>query len=116
MKNVKVSGFTLVETIIVSVILVILASVAVPGVINYVSDAENRECEGIIKQLEATAEAESKITLTLKTSVQTSPSCIFDCIEGGHELEQSCPSGGTYTAYYDDTNDKICFRCSVHNP
>ncbi len=112
-RNIK--GFTLVELIIVFVILAILAGVAIPSLITYIDNSDERECAAAIKSLEAAAQAERKITPTLTASIKMNPSSLFTVMENGTKRQtESCPSGGVYSAKYDDATDRIVITCSVH--
>lgn len=112
-KNIKRSGFTLVELIVVIVIILVLAAVLVPSVLRYVAKSQEAKCKSGRSTLAteyALAVADGRIPWDIEINDKT--------IKGYQDSrilpEFSCPMGGKIYALRND-DGTVVIRCGYHD-
>lgn len=112
-KNIKQSGFTLVELIVVIVIILVLAAVLVPSVLRYVAKSQEAKCKSGRSTLAteyALAVADGRIPWDITIDKET----IGYYQREGDLPEFSCPMGGNIYALGND-DGTITIRCEYHD-
>ena len=99
-KILKKKGFTLIELIVVITILGILVAIAVPSILNYISEANNAVLEANIRT------AKSEIGLSIATA--TDPTAADD---GAETI--TLDGGDTLDCTWTPANFPAAFTCTV---
>lgn len=90
----RYAGFTIVELMIVTAIIVVLTSIAIPSYVSMRAETKARVCRANLRQIEAAIEQWSfEYDVPEGTSLSGYAGEIYTYLKAG---EPTCPSGGKY--------------------
>lgn len=104
-------GFTLIEIIVVVAILGILAGVAIVAFGGIHLKSQRDACFANMKNVEIAAWANATI---YDEDIPTVAYTILSGDDPYYTNDVSCPSGGVYSARYDEETNRLIISCSVH--
>lgn len=110
-KNIKQSGFTLVELIVVIVIILVLAAVLVPSVLRYVAKSQEAKC----KSGRSTLATEYALAVADGRILWDEKNLDIEKLQNGGVLSKfACPMDGDIYAL-ENEDGSIVMRCEYHD-
>lgn len=110
-KNIKQSGFTLVELIVVIVIILVLAAVLVPSVLRYVAKSQEAKC----KSGRSTLATEYALAVADGRILWDEKNLDIEKLQNGGILSKfACPMDGDIYAL-ENEDGSIVMRCKYHD-
>ena len=106
----KQAGFTLIEIMIVVAIIIVLAAVATPNLINARNNARKAACIANLQMLDGVITSWS-LEYQVKNGTAVNVDQILPLLKGKHL--PVCPGGGTYT--FGKVGDEVPVHCDIED-